>query len=151
MSKVTTVTERLVSVLGGMFPDKTRIPYAYSLPDNNKNLYVNGWGLLIGEQSFQEHDFCSIMNSLVVSVVFTREVKRLSSDADPVDSVVRQLLEDVYTVQQKFYSYDELEIEESIAKVDIVSTTAPTELITDKQSFLSMTANFNFFIRELLT
>lgn len=151
MSKITTIYDRLVDVLKEMFPERTRIPYSYSLPDNNKLFYSNGYGLKIGDSSPENIDFCTFTNARNISVIITKELTRLQSDADQVDLVVKSMLEDAYVIQNKFYAYDELEIEASIAKVDLGSVVGPTELLTDKQSFLTLEINFTFWIREELT
>ena len=149
-SKITTIYDKLVEVLTEMYPDRQRIPYAYSLPDNNKLFYQNGWGLKIGDSSPENIDFCTFTNNRQISVVLTRELTRLQSDSDAVDETVKAMLEDVYDIQKRFYAYDELDIETAIAKVDLGSVVGPTELLTDKQSFLTIEINFNFFIREEL-
>jgi hypothetical protein len=53
-------------------------------------------------------------------------------------------------VQKLFYSYNELNVPNDIAKVDIGSVSAVEEVTSGKQSFLSMAASFQFFIIESL-
>lgn len=148
MSKVTTVYDALVSNLATQFPTLTRIPYPYSLQDNNARFLQNGYGLKMGSAAFELHEFCNFMVGREVSVVFTKEVFRTDSDEVIVDDIVKALLENVYSVQSLFYSYNELGIEASIAKVDIISVSAVEEVRSGNSAFLSMEASFNFSIKE---
>lgn len=150
MSKISTVYDALLVELASLFPDKTRIPYAYSLPDNNARFLIDGYGLTIGSSTFEPFEFCDFMNIRDVSVVFTKEVFRTDSDSAIIDDISKSLLENVYEVQKLFYSYNELNVPNDIAKVDIGSVSAIEEVLAGKQSFLSMTATFNFYIIEKL-
>ena len=150
MSKVTAVYDALVLELSSLFPNKTRIPYSYSLGDNNARFLIDGYGLSIGASNFEQFEFCNFMNARDVSVVLTREVFRTDSDASVIDSITKELMESVYDVQKLFYSYNELGVPNDIAKVDIGSVSAVEEVLSGKQSFLSMTATFQFYIIESL-
>lgn len=150
MSKVSSVYDALITELSTLFPNKTRIPYAYSLVDNNARFLIDGYGLTIGSSSFEQFEFCNFMNSREVSVIVTKEVFRTDSDAQVIDDITKQLLEDIYEVQKLFYSYNELNVPNDIAKVDISSVSAVEEVNSGKQSFLSMAASFQFFIVESL-
>lgn len=150
MSKISSVYDALIIELSSLFQNKTRIPYAYSLVDNNARFLVNGFGLTMGSSTFEQFEFCDFMNSREVSVIFTKEVFRTDSDAHVIDDITKQLLEDIYEVQKLFYSYNELNVPNDIAKVDISSVSALEEVKSGKQSFLSMTASFQFFVVERL-
>lgn len=149
-SKISSVYDAIVSELEALYPNKTRIPYPYSLTDNNARFLIDGYGFTIGPASFEQFEFCNFMTSREVTVVITREIFRTDSDAITVDDVAKALLESVYEVQKLFYSYNELNVPSDIAKVDIGSVSAVEEVISGKQSFLSMSASFNFFILENL-
>lgn len=150
MSKISAVYDAILLELQTLFPNKTRIPYPYSLPDNNARFLSDGYGLTIGTSSFEQFEFCNFMNSREVSVVVTREVFRTDSDASVIDDITKALLEDIYEVQKLFYSYNELNVPNDIAKVDIGSVSSVEEVLSGKQSFLSMTASFQFYIVESL-
>lgn len=149
-SKISSVYDAIVSELEAIYPNKTRIPYPYSLTDNNARFLIDGYGFTIGPASFEQFEFCNFMTSREVTVVITKEIFRTDSDAITVDDVAKALLESVYEVQKLFYSYNELNVPSDIAKVDIGSVSAIEEVISGKQSFLSMSASFNFFILENL-
>jgi hypothetical protein len=150
MSKVTTIYNQILCELKDKFQDKFRIPNPYSLEDNNSNFLVNGYGVKIGSAPFEEFEFCSFVTNRSIDVVFTQEMMKVDSDTDVYDDVALKLLEDVYEVQKLFYSYNELGILEDVLKVDIVDSSEISSFKADKMNFLTMTANFNFSIRELL-
>jgi hypothetical protein len=150
MSKISTTHDAILSNLAALYPTKSRIPNPYSLSDNNKRFLTNGYGLRVESADFQEFEFCNFVVQRVFTVVLTKEIFRLDSDTGVTDVAVKELLEDVYEVQKLFYSYNELGIEASILKVDIGSVSAIETFLGDKQNFLSMTASFNFQIRESL-
>lgn len=149
-SNVTIVFNAVIEKLGELFPTKTRIPFPYSLTDNNKNFLSDGYGVLIGSSSYQPHDICTYMTDREISVVFTREVFRTDSDVETIDETVKQLAEDVNSTQALFYAYNELGVDDNIAKIDIVSTSGVEQVQGDKQNFLSMSCSFNFSIKENL-
>jgi hypothetical protein len=150
MSNVSIILDQVIVKLGELFPNKTRIPMPYSLTDNNKNFLSDGYGLIIGSASYEQLDFCNRMISQSISVVFTREVFRTDSDVVVIDDIVKSISEDINSVQGLFYAYNELDIEENIAKIDITSISSVESIQGDKQNFLTRTAEFNFYIREQL-
>lgn len=149
-SKITPVYNRIVQVLGELFPEKTRIPYPYAIERNSSRFMINGYGLKVGSAVFEPLDFCAFTVSRNFQVVFTKDLFKLDSSALEVDSLLLQMLEDVYTVQNKFYNYDKLDIPAKIASVEITDVSEPIEINAEKSSFLSMETNFNFLIREKL-
>jgi hypothetical protein len=150
MSKITAVYDRALEVLKELFPLKTRIPYPYALERNNARFMIDGYGLAVGPAAFETLETCGFVVNRQLSVVFTRALHRTESSTEEVDQVVKGIMEDVYSVQNGFYNYSELDIPASIARVDIVDVSSPEEVVSEKESFLSMTASFNFWIYEKL-
>lgn len=150
MSKITAVYDAILTELAALYPAKTRIPYPYSLVDNNARFLSDGYGVTIGPSSFEQFEFCDFMTVRDVTVTVTREVFRTDSDYNVIDDITKSLLEDIYEVQKLFYSYNELNVPNDVAKVDLGGVSAVEEVASGKQSFLSMSATFNFFIIEKL-
>lgn len=148
MSNVTTIYNTILSELAKLYKNKTRIPNAYSLVDNNKNFLTDGYGLVIGDASYEEFEFCNFVVNRTITVVLTKEMFRVDSATSETDDVSIKLLEDIYELQSLFYSYDELGIQENILKIDIGSVTGVESFFNDKQNFISMSASFQFFIKE---
>lgn len=150
MSKISTVYDAILTELAALYPAKTRIPYPYSLADNNARFLSDGYGITIGPSSFEQFEFCDFMTVRDVTVTVTKEVFRTDSDYNVIDDITKSLLEDIYEVQKLFYSYNELNVPNDVAKVDLGGVSAVEEVVSGKQSFLSMSATFNFFIIEKL-
>ena len=150
MSNISTIYDRALVVLAALFPSKRRIPYPYVIERNNNQLMSDGYGMIIGPASFEEFETCGFLVARSISIVFTRQLYKLDSATSESDTIIKHLLEDVYTVQKSFYNYNELDISPNIARVDIVGVSEPEEVNADKSSYLSMTAEFNFYVYEKL-
>lgn len=150
MSNVTEVYEKTVEIISALYPDKKRIPYPYSLQDNKSIHLRDGWGIKVGSSSYEELEWCSFVNARNISVVFTRENFRNDSDAGKIDDLALYLMEDVYTLQKRLFSPDNLTIPDNLMKVDISDVSTIETIAGDKTSFLSMEANFIFHIKEAI-
>lgn len=148
MSKISTTYTSIVGNLEALFPTHTRIPNPYSLSDNNYEFLKKGFGLKVGSSDYVEHEFCTWMTARTFSVVFTREIVRLDSDAEKYDDIVPQLLEDVYKVQEAFFNYSELGIEATIAQVELGSVSGVETIVGEKNNYYQMEASFIFSIKE---
>jgi hypothetical protein len=149
-TNITIVYNRIIEVLGDMFPNKTRITYPYAMERNNHRLMIDGYGVSLGPASFEEFEMCRFMVARTVTVSLTRDMFKLDSSASEIDQRVLGMMEDVVKIQKEFYNYNELEIPANIARVDIVGVSEPQEINVEKSSFLQMDAEFNFFISELI-
>lgn len=151
MSKISAIYDRIPVVLTELFPDKTRIPYAYDISEKNNHRFLNdGYAFIIGDAVFEDTDFCSFLVARTVDIAFTKSLYRLDSSVEEIDSIVKGMLEDVYTLQKSFYNYNELDIPERIARVRINSVSAPEEIVEDSSRYLQMTASFTFDVYEKL-
>ena len=149
-SNITTIYNRIIEVMDGLFPNKTRVPYPYAMERNNNRLMNDGYSVSVGSASFEEFETCRFMVSRSITISFTREMFKLDSSSSEIDQRVLGMMEDIVKVQRAFYNYNELDIPASIARVDIVGTSDPQEINVDKSNFLMMEAEFNFFISELI-
>ena len=131
-----------------MFPEKTRIPNAYSLVNNNRQFLTDGYGLIIGDASYEEFEFCNFVVNRTIEIILTKEMFRVDSATEQTDDTIKELLESVYELQRLFYSYNELGIETNILKIDIGSVSGVESFLNEKQNFISMKASFQFFIKE---
>lgn len=151
MSKVSTIYDQLVDVtIPAVLPNHTRIPNAYSLEDNSDNFTRQGWGLRVGTSTPAESEFKAFNNERTFTIVLTREIIRLDSDSDTVDTAVKLLLEDVYELQKRLLNPDQIAIESDVEQIDI-SNVSGIEFVTgDKFNFAAIEADFLINIRENL-
>lgn len=150
MSNVTTIYSAIITQLGVTFPTMTRIPYAYSLTDNNSQFLRLGIGLTVGPANFSEFEYCNRVSEREFTVIFSKEVPKTDSSFDNTDLVVVELLENVNTAQGLFFSYQELGIDSNILKIDIGSTSGVEEVLAGNSKFLTMSASFLIQIKESL-
>lgn len=160
MSNVSIIYDRIVEKLIELYEsdidpakNRTRIPNPYSLPDNNDRFLKYGYGIKVGPSgpSNQLDEWCTKNVDQQISIIFTYEMFRTDSEHVPFDDKSKLLLEDVNTIQQIFFSYNELEIEQFVAKIDFGEVTGVELVINSGNSkYLSMEANFTFTIKESL-
>ena len=153
MSKVSTIYDQIVTTLDALFPSGsgyTRIPNAYSLADNNDNLLIKGFGFKTGLATPQTAEFNNWSQEREFNVVFTREVPRMAGSFSEFDTFVKELLEDVYTVQLDFYNVDQIGIEGTIERIELGSVSQVDFIDAGKSNYISMEATFLFDVRELL-
>lgn len=147
MSYASDIYNEILTELGALFPTKTRIPNPYSLAENNDQFLVNGYGLKVGGAELEPFEFSNFVVGREFTIVFTKEVIRVNSSYAEYDTISLSLLESVYDVQKLFFNYNELGIEASIQKVDIVGSSS-IEAVSDKNNFYFIECTFNFSIKE---
>lgn len=151
MSKVSTVYDAVVTALNALYPSGsgwTRIPNPYDIALNDDNFLRKGWGVRIGPATKTELEFCNLAVIRTLTVVISREIFNTGSNDTQFDDIGKQLLEDIYEAQARFYEPDELLVEASVVKIDPTSTSGVESVNGSKLNFLSMEASFDFTIRE---
>jgi len=150
MSKISTIYDQIHTALAALYPNHTIIPNAISLTDNMDNLLVKGYGLKVGPQTAIEHEFNNFATEREFIVVFTREVPRMDISQSEFQTYEKELLEDIYIVQNDFYNVDQIGIEASISKIDL-GPVSPVEFVRgEKNNFISTEASFLFAVREVV-
>lgn len=148
MSKISTIFDRLLVELAALYPSATKIPYPYDLIKNDDNFLRLGYGLKVGQSSPTTLDFCKNAFEREFTVVLTREVFNTGSNDAAFDDIVKALLEDIYTAQDRFNEPDQIAIDSDIVKIDFVSASGAEQVDAEKATFLTMEAVFNFTIQE---
>jgi hypothetical protein len=150
MSRIADVYEQIILYTKNLFPLKTRIPYPYNLEVNPIDLMNDGWGIKVGPASYEEFETCRFMVNRQISIIFTREAYRTQVPTETIDKIVKEMLDNVYEVQNLFYSQNQLGIEQKITAVTIDGVSELSEVYAGSGSYLSMEASFTFKISEKL-
>ena len=151
MSKVSTIYDQLIgTTIPTLLPNHTRVPNPYSLEDNSDNFLRQGWGLKIGTSTPAESEFKSFNNERTFTIVLTREIIRLDSDSETIDTAVKLLLEDVFELQKRLLNPDQITIESDVELIDISNVSGVEFVQGDKFNFAAMEADFLINIRENL-
>lgn len=148
MSKITTIYDAIVTNMATLFPNKTRIKNPYSMSDNMAQFLYDGWGMKIGSAIPEEFEFSKLKVDRTFTIVLSRELITLDTDTDPLDTVSKAFLEDIYSVQNLFFAYDELGIEASIMRVELGDASEIQQVVVEKQSILYMEVSFIFNVIE---
>lgn len=151
MSNQTIAYDAIVSVLDEIMPaidGWTRIPYAYDLIKNDDNFLRQGYGVVVGAASRVDLEWCNLAFTRSITVVITREVFNTGSNDVQIDDIAKQLLEDIYKVQDRFNNPDQILAEANIVKIDPTDSSGVEQVESDKLTFLTMEASFDFTIQE---
>ena len=149
MSNVSTIYDRVLVVLASIYSAKTRLTNSYDLEDNASHLLENGYGLKIGSSVPNDAEFHNKSFSQSMTIVLTSEVFRLESDATAVDTIIKNLLEDVNTGQKTFYNINQIEIEASVRDIDLGSV-SDIQYFKGDTNFISVEYEIIFQIEENL-
>lgn len=150
-SKITTIYNAFLSDLETIFSDKTRLANAYALDNNPHNYLRNGWGLRIDPSDLYRPVFCTSGQSRLFSVILTREVIRVDTNADIIDTAVIAILEDVNTLILEIEKSDQLSVSSSIDKIDFSSSSGIEILGASKSQFVSIEVGFIINYKENLS
>lgn len=148
MSKVTKAYEGIICQLQKLYPNKSKIPNPYSLPDNIDKFLIDGFGIKIDNGDPVESEFCVFSIGQQVSIVLTRELVATDSDTKVHDDINLKLLEDVYKLRKMMSSPDRLDVS-SISIVNLGGNSGVTEVIAGKRKYLSIEVAFILEIEEL--
>jgi hypothetical protein len=151
MSRQTTAYDAIVAALLLLYPEAdgwTRIPYAYDLPSNDDNFLRKGWGVKIGSATRVDLEFCNLAFRRTVTVALSLERFNTGSDTALEDDIAKELLENIYKAQSRFYQPDQLLVEASIVKIDPTDSTGVEAIDGQSATFLTMETSFDFLIQE---
>lgn len=151
MSNQTTAYDAMVAALVLLYPAAegwTRIPYPYDLQKNDDNFLRKGWGIRVGSATREDLDFCKLAFTRTFEVVLSLERFNTGSNETLEDDIAKELLENIYKVQDRFYEPDQLLVEASVVKIDPTTSTGVESLDGQSTAFLTMGMSFDFTIQE---
>lgn len=117
-TKISTIYDDLLTELAAIFPNKERIPNAYDPSDNPVLSIRDGYGLRIDAATATQRDFCTFSRFRNFTVILTREVIKTEFSVTPLDTAIKAMLDDVYTLQKELLGADQFG---SSANIDIVN------------------------------
>ena len=141
MTKISTIHDTIIAKLITVFPAKTRLPNAYSLPDNADQFVKNGYGLKYNGSDRIDFEFCKRRESANFSVVLTNQFFHLETKETAFDDPTKTILEDAETFKAEFYKVQNLG-DSNIISVDVTTTSGLANLTGDKYNFLTIEINF---------
>lgn len=148
MSKITTVYDTLLTTIGTIFSEKTRVNNPYSLTDNPEHLLRDGWGLRKTGTDPLPSDLCQWSDGHGFEVALCREIVRGESQDTPLDDEVKALLEDAFEFRERIFRYDELGISTDITQVSLGSVSGVEEFVAGRGKFISVIVAFTVQVTE---
>ncbi|GEM_PF-6064827 len=150
MTKITDVYNQLILKTNELFSTKERLHNPYNLLENPDLVRKNGWGVGVLEANQETQDFCDMTLSRSFQLVLTRQFISLVGKESGFDAVTVELLEAQQAFCSMVFSYNELQVEDKVDRIDLVNISG-IELETGaEKKFLNCSVNFNIVISERL-
>lgn len=148
MSKISTAHDAVLTALASLFPNKLRIPNPYNIEDNPSQFLRDSYGMRVANEAPSDSEFCTFSRTRVFAITLSREVLSNYTQTDAMDTAVKALLEDVYTLQKDFMNPDQLNQEASIEKIDMAGTTPVLTFIGEHSNFIAIEVLFQLQITD---
>lgn len=148
MTKISEVYDAVLNELATLYPSKTKIPNPYSLEDNQQQFLRDGYGLTVEGNSRVEGEFKSISLEYSMTVIVTKEIVRTDSDDQLIDVTTKELLEDIFAGQKRFFQVDELGISDKIRIMDLGSSATYETFVAGNNNFISGSYELLIQIKE---
>jgi len=148
MTKISNVYDDILTELGTVFPNKLRIPNAYSLPDNPVQFLRDAYGLRVDPATPAQRDFCNFSRFRNFTVMLTREVITTEIQTDPIDTAVKAMLDDLYTLQKEFLGADQFGSSANIDIVNVGGFTGVEYFNFEKTNFITSEVAFSIQVSD---
>jgi len=149
MSKISTIHDQLISLLGTLFSDKQELVDPYELENNDSIILANGYGITIDNAIRSEGAI------LERYIVFERDVnlilteKTFGSERDVVarETVEKNILEDQLTAIAAFEQDSTMR---AICDIDLVDDNGIEKVFDDKSNFWTISSRFKIKYEEII-
>ena len=101
MSGISDIYDALHDEVKNLFPDKCRLTNPLDLDDNGDHLLTKGYGIRVDDGDNPDDEFCQVGYERTFGIIFTQEVISTENRTDVFDSVQKELLECLYTLNNK--------------------------------------------------
>lgn len=145
-TSISTVYDGILTELAAIFSSKIRIPNAYSLVDNPTQYLRDAYGMRVDAAVETRRDFCTFSRIRDFTVILTREVIKTEIQTSQVDTAVKAMLEDVYTLQKEFSNADQIGVATSLDKIDVGAFTGIEYFNFEKSNFISTEVSFSIMV-----
>jgi len=147
MSKISTAIDYYVSQMATLFPNKTRVPNPYSLPDNNSLFLRDGYGIKVEGVALDRQDYKHFSEAYDIGLIFCRELLRVDSNYTNFDTAVKNLMEDHFTAREFFYDTDNMN--STIDRIQLGGTGPVSFLLAGNAHYLFIETSISTTIREV--
>ena len=148
MSNVSTIYDAILTAVGALFPNKTRIPNTLTLEENPDQLMRDGYGLRADDETPVELSFCTFSRNRVFTIRLTKEVVTTDMQTTQMDTAIKALLEEVVLLQKDFMNPDQIEVETSIEIIRMAGTSAVSAFSGDRENFILIDVSFEIQITD---
>lgn len=148
MSKITTIYDGIFTEIATLFPNKIRLWDSYDLATNPNSALTNGYGVKVGPGTAPEEEFNQVFQEKTFIITFTKDLIKNKGDTAKTDIKVKELLEDIKTIQNDFCQAVQLGISSSIDSVQVGQTSAIEFLAGEQGEFIFIEQDFTISYTE---
>ena len=148
-STFSNVYDGLVTRLTALFPNKTVIPYPYSLADNPNQFLIDGYGIKVGGGSNSDlsSDYSSAINH-TISIVLTREVYGFTGVSSTLVTETKAIYDDMYLLKNDLLDLSRVSPMFQGETVEYESDGGIEDITGDQQRFISLEVVFTFDLTQ---
>lgn len=147
MTRITTVTDFVISELATLFPSRTKMRNSFTISNNSLPFLRNSYGMRRGAEASGRPTNKDIVTVYDFIFIISKEVLRTDHDSSAFDTVGKAIDEDILTIRKHFYDNDNLSTT-PVDKVDLGGSTPMSEVIVSKNNILFKETTIRFSIRE---
>lgn len=148
-TSISTVYDAILTELGTIFPNKLRIPNAYTIIRNPVQFLRDAYGLRVDAAVEAKRDFCNFSRIRDFTVILSREVLKTDVQTDQMDTAVKAMLEDVYTLQKNFLDGEQIGAATDIDIINVGAFTGIEEFIFEKTNFINTEVAFSIQVSNV--
>lgn len=149
MSSVSNIYDDILTELSSVFSSKTRIPNAYSLLDNPETYLRDSYGLRVDPAAPSSRDITVYTRERNFAIILTREVIKTDVQTSQFDTAVKNMLEDVNTLQKEFLGSDQFDSYDNIDIVRQGGFSGIQFFLGERSNFITTEVIFSIMISNL--
>ncbi len=147
-TKISNVYDDILTELASIFPNKTRIPNAYSLENNQITFMRDSYGLRVDSAAPIDRDYTVFSRFRNFTIVLTREVVTTEVQTSQMDTAVKAMLDDFYTLQKEFLAGDQFGSSENIDIVNVGAFSGIEFFNFEKGNFINAEIAFSIMVSD---
>ena len=148
-SKLSDVFDSLNTRLAALFPNKTIIPYPYSLTDAPTAMLKDSYGLKVGSGSDSDlsTDYLNTTNR-TYSVVLVREVYGFASVETTINAATKAIFDDQYALKNDLLDLMKVSPMFGGEDIDFEGDSGLESLDGEKQRYITLETTFSFELTQ---
>ena len=145
-TKISTIYDALVSVVGGVITTYKRIPNPYFIDENNQLLLAKGFGIGVGSGTRRDLEVCKLAWNRIFTVVLVQQITTTDNNVNDRIDIEKAMLEDHFAIIRAIESASTLNGND--IKADVLGDSGMQFLTGDRLKYLSISIDINILYQE---